>query len=131
MCTDSPYFEQPVRNVTARVGRMANLTCVVENLGHYKVSVRRRIIICMLKYTKALFTFHFFLINSLHHVLTYITLSSLDVLYSLHLSKLSTSVYTSVPNCLHLPTQVPWLSPYFPSYLALAEIFLLFSCILK
>ncbi|XP_042861079.1 lachesin-like [Penaeus japonicus] len=35
---ESPYFEIPVQNVTARVGRTAKLTCVVENLGHFKVA---------------------------------------------------------------------------------------------
>nr|XP_053652620.1 lachesin-like [Cherax quadricarinatus] len=35
----SPYFEVPIQNVTAQVGRTAKLTCVVENLGYYKNSV--------------------------------------------------------------------------------------------
>ncbi|XP_069953548.1 protein amalgam-like [Cherax quadricarinatus] len=35
---ESPYFEQPVQNVTVQVGRNAKLTCIVENLGNYKVA---------------------------------------------------------------------------------------------
>lgn len=34
---DEPRFAQPIPNVTVAVGRDANLPCVVENLGSYKV----------------------------------------------------------------------------------------------
>lgn len=37
---DEPRFAQPIANVTVAVGRDANLPCVVENLGSYKVSTR-------------------------------------------------------------------------------------------
>lgn len=36
---DEPRFAQPIPNVTVAVGRDANLPCVVEHLGGYKVSV--------------------------------------------------------------------------------------------
>lgn len=35
---DEPRFAQPIPNVTVAVGRDANLPCVVEHLGTYKVS---------------------------------------------------------------------------------------------
>lgn len=35
---DEPRFAQPIPNVTVAVGRDANLPCVVEHLGGYKVS---------------------------------------------------------------------------------------------
>lgn len=35
---DEPRFAQPIPNVTVAVGRDANLPCVVEHLGAYKVS---------------------------------------------------------------------------------------------
>jgi len=34
---DEPRFAQPIPNVTVAVGRDANLPCVVEHLGGYKV----------------------------------------------------------------------------------------------
>lgn len=34
---DEPRFAQPIPNVTVAVGRDANLPCVVEHLGAYKV----------------------------------------------------------------------------------------------
>jgi hypothetical protein len=34
---DEPRFAQPIPNVTVAVGRDANLPCVVEHLGTYKV----------------------------------------------------------------------------------------------
>lgn len=34
---DEPRFSQPIPNVTVAVGRDANLPCVVEHLGTYKV----------------------------------------------------------------------------------------------
>lgn len=33
-----PYFGEPMANVTVPLGREAVLTCVVRNLGQYKVS---------------------------------------------------------------------------------------------
>lgn len=36
---DEPRFAQPIPNVTVAVGRDANLPCVVEHLGTYKVCV--------------------------------------------------------------------------------------------
>lgn len=36
---DEPRFAQPIPNVTVAVGRDANLPCVVEHLGAYKVSI--------------------------------------------------------------------------------------------
>ncbi|XP_026482522.1 lachesin-like [Ctenocephalides felis] len=36
--TDEPRFTEPIPNVTVAVGRDANLPCVVENLGAYKVA---------------------------------------------------------------------------------------------
>lgn len=36
---DEPRFAQPIPNVTVAVGRDANLPCVVEHLGAYKVCV--------------------------------------------------------------------------------------------
>lgn len=36
---DEPRFAQPIPNVTVAVGRDANLPCVVEHLGTYKVSI--------------------------------------------------------------------------------------------
>ena len=36
---DEPRFAQPIPNVTVAVGRDANLPCVVEHLGSYKVGV--------------------------------------------------------------------------------------------
>lgn len=33
-----PKFAEPISNVTVTVGREATLTCVVEDLGTYKVS---------------------------------------------------------------------------------------------
>lgn len=38
---DEPRFAQPIPNVTVAVGRDANLPCVVEHLGGYKVSAER------------------------------------------------------------------------------------------
>lgn len=38
---DEPRFAQPIPNVTVAVGRDANLPCVVEHLGTYKVRIRR------------------------------------------------------------------------------------------
>lgn len=35
---DEPRFAQPIPNVTVAVGRDANLPCVVEHLGAYKVN---------------------------------------------------------------------------------------------
>ncbi|XP_049542155.1 lachesin isoform X2 [Anopheles darlingi] len=35
---DEPRFAQPIPNVTVAVGRDANLPCVVEHLGHFKVA---------------------------------------------------------------------------------------------
>lgn len=35
---DEPRFAQPIPNVTVAVGRDANLPCVVEHLGTYKVN---------------------------------------------------------------------------------------------
>lgn len=35
---NEPRFAQPIPNVTVAVGRDANLPCVVEHLGGYKVS---------------------------------------------------------------------------------------------
>lgn len=37
---DEPRFAQPIPNVTVAVGRDANLPCVVEHLGTYKVCMR-------------------------------------------------------------------------------------------
>lgn len=37
---DEPRFAQPIPNVTVAVGRDANLPCVVEHLGGYKVNLR-------------------------------------------------------------------------------------------
>lgn len=34
---DEPRFAQPIPNVTVAMGRDANLPCVVEHLGSYKV----------------------------------------------------------------------------------------------
>lgn len=36
---DEPRFAQPIPNVTVAVGRDANLPCVVEHLGAYKVNI--------------------------------------------------------------------------------------------
>lgn len=36
---DEPRFAQPIPNVTVAVGRDANLPCVVEHLGAYKVCI--------------------------------------------------------------------------------------------
>ena len=36
---DEPRFAQPIPNVTVAVGRDANLPCVVEHLGSYKVNL--------------------------------------------------------------------------------------------
>ncbi|XP_044741043.1 lachesin-like [Chrysoperla carnea] len=36
--TDDPRFAEPIPNVTVALGRDANLPCVVENLGSYKVA---------------------------------------------------------------------------------------------
>ncbi|XP_065166294.1 lachesin isoform X2 [Atheta coriaria] len=36
--TDDPRFAEPIPNVTVALGRDANLPCVVENLGTYKVA---------------------------------------------------------------------------------------------
>ncbi|XP_048513864.1 lachesin-like isoform X2 [Athalia rosae] len=36
--TDEPRFAEPIPNVTVALGRDANLPCVVENLGKYKVA---------------------------------------------------------------------------------------------
>lgn len=36
--TEDPRFAEPIPNVTVALGRDANLPCVVENLGTYKVS---------------------------------------------------------------------------------------------
>lgn len=41
---DEPRFAQPIPNVTVAVGRDANLPCVVEHLGSYKVSMLNIII---------------------------------------------------------------------------------------
>lgn len=38
---DEPRFAQPIPNVTVAVGRDANLPCVVEHLGAYKVNIAR------------------------------------------------------------------------------------------
>lgn len=35
---NEPRFAQPIPNVTVAVGRDANLPCVVEHLGGYKVT---------------------------------------------------------------------------------------------
>lgn len=40
---DEPRFAQPIPNVTVAVGRDANLPCVVEHLGTYKVSIKKHI----------------------------------------------------------------------------------------
>lgn len=40
---DEPRFAQPIPNVTVAVGRDANLPCVVEHLGTYKVSMKKHI----------------------------------------------------------------------------------------
>jgi hypothetical protein len=37
-CAEEPFFPEPIPNVTVTVGRDATLPCVVENLGHYRVS---------------------------------------------------------------------------------------------
>lgn len=37
---DEPRFAQPIPNVTVAVGRDANLPCVVEHLGTYKVLLK-------------------------------------------------------------------------------------------
>lgn len=36
--TENPKFTAPITNVTVPVGREAILTCLVEDLGQYKVS---------------------------------------------------------------------------------------------
>lgn len=45
---DEPRFAQPIPNVTVAVGRDANLPCVVEHLGTYKVrdSVKFNMVVC-------------------------------------------------------------------------------------
>lgn len=40
--TDDPRFAEPIPNVTVALGRDANLPCVVENLGTYKVSQKNK-----------------------------------------------------------------------------------------
>lgn len=39
---DEPRFAQPIPNVTVAVGRDANLPCVVEHLGAYKVNTNTK-----------------------------------------------------------------------------------------
>lgn len=45
---DEPRFAQPIPNVTVAVGRDANLPCVVESLGTYKVISFFVIILCII-----------------------------------------------------------------------------------
>lgn len=44
---DEPRFAQPIPNVTVAVGRDANLPCVVESLGTYKVIFFFVFILCI------------------------------------------------------------------------------------
>ena len=39
---DTPFFSAPISNVTAAVGETAQLACLVESLGPYKVGVKCR-----------------------------------------------------------------------------------------
>lgn len=34
-----PYFTRPIENITVPIGKEAVLSCYVENLGNYKVSL--------------------------------------------------------------------------------------------
>lgn len=45
-----PKFTYPIGNVTASVGRDAFLTCVVQDLGSYKVSVILNLFIIVYNY---------------------------------------------------------------------------------
>jgi hypothetical protein len=39
LIADMPKFAESIQNVTVTVGREATLTCVVDDLGSYKVSI--------------------------------------------------------------------------------------------
>lgn len=58
---DEPRFAQPIPNVTVAVGRDANLPCVVEHLGAYKVSC------IFIEIIHRFFFFFPFFVNSIFH----------------------------------------------------------------
>lgn len=50
-----PKFSEQILNVTVPVGREAQLTCVVEDLGSYKVNIKRKLKISWVYNLKIIF----------------------------------------------------------------------------